>query len=67
MTDSRVGDTDCRKGDLVMCRDNIGTRPQNSEAIYDQLQQVPLNAVRNVMTDQLIEQSCQGKRGQSPI
>ena len=41
-----------------MCRDNIGTRPQNSETISDHLEQVTLNAVRNVMTDRLIEQSC---------
>ena len=41
-----------------MCSNGIGTRPRNSEAICDQLQQVSLNAVRNVMPDRLIEQSC---------
>jgi Transposase DDE domain len=42
-----------------MCKNHIGTRPQNSEAICGPLQQVTFNAVRNVMTDRLIEQSCE--------
>ena len=41
-----------------MRTNNIGTSRKNSETISDHLEQVTLNAVRNVMPDRLIEQSC---------
>lgn len=42
-----------------MRSNSIGTGLKNSETISEQLEQVTLNAVRNVMTDELIEQSCE--------
>lgn len=42
-----------------MCKSNIGRRGQNSERKSEKLQQVTLNSVRNVLTNELIAESCQ--------
>ena len=42
-----------------MCKSNIGRPGRNSEKKSQKLQQVTLNSVRNVLTDELITQSCQ--------
>jgi hypothetical protein len=42
-----------------MRSNSIGTGLMDSATISEQLEQVTLNAVRNVMTDELIEQSCE--------
>jgi Transposase DDE domain len=42
-----------------MCKGNIGRRQQNSETKADQLQEVTFNSVRNVLTNELIERTCQ--------
>jgi len=41
-----------------MCKDNIGTRQQNSQVKTQHLEQVTFNAIRNVLTNERIEQSC---------
>jgi len=42
-----------------MCTSCIDTRERNSERKVDQLEQVTFNSVRNVLANELIEQSCQ--------
>ena len=42
-----------------MCKSNIGRPGRNSAKKSEKLQQVTLNSVRNVLTDELITQSCQ--------
>lgn len=42
-----------------MCKSNIGTGGRNSETKPNQIQEVALNSIRSVLTDELIEQSCQ--------
>lgn len=41
-----------------MRKDNIGIRRQDSQVKTEHLEQVTFNAIRNVLTNELIEQSC---------
>jgi hypothetical protein len=42
-----------------MCNNTIGTAPRVSAKISDALQSVPFHSIRNVISDDLVEQTCQ--------
>jgi hypothetical protein len=41
-----------------MSVNNIGNSGCNSKGISDQLEQVTLNSIRNILPDEMIEQTC---------
>jgi len=41
-----------------MCKDSIGQKPRNTAKISDSLQSVIFNSIRNVVSDELVEQTC---------
>lgn len=41
-----------------MCKGNIGQKPRNTAKISDSLQSVIFNSIRNVVSNELVEQTC---------